>query len=484
MDYKHGIEVEELQTPVTAPLTGTSGVQVVFGITPIHLAKNPDKAVNIPVKINTFEEAAEILGYSDDWDTYPACASMYMAFKVYNISPVIFVNVLDPQKHVQENESKEVVVNNLQAVYEEKNVLLNSVVIKKEEEILKENEDYVISNEKGYPVVHFLSEGKAAAVEKVNISSKSTTPETVTETDIIGGYNAETGKETGLECLRQVYVLYQLVPGIILAPGWSHKAEVAAVMQAKTIQVNEVFHTFAAIDVDTEIAKVYTNVQKVKDENGINSENAVALWPLLSVNGKKAYYSAVWSAMAAYTDAQYGDKPYKSPSNELLNVSGALLADGTEVYMDTSQAATLNGAGIVTAINDGGWRSWGNNTAAYPKNTDSKDRWITSRRMMNWYEAHFITQYKNRVDSPYNARLVESLIDSENLYLNGLTSAGYIAGGTISYNEEENTKEDILNGHVTFRTRIAFWIPTEYILNKIVFDPDILAQALSGAGGE
>ena len=148
--------------------------------------------------------------------------------------------------------------------------------------------------------------------------------------------------------------------------------------------------------------------------------------------------------------------------------------------MDTSQASVLNGAGIVTVINDDGWKSWGNNTACYPENTATKDRWICCRRMMNWYEVHFLQQYKDKVDDPYNARLSENLVDSENLYLNGLTSGGYIAGGVISYDEEENTDEAILNGNVVFETKIAFWTPAEYIKNKIMFDPAILVQAVTG----
>ena len=102
MDYKHGIEVVEIENPSSAPLEGTAGLQVVFGVAPINLAKNPEAAVNKPVKVTSFKEAKELLGYSDDWDKYPMCASMYASFEAYNISPVIYVNVLDPKKHKKE----------------------------------------------------------------------------------------------------------------------------------------------------------------------------------------------------------------------------------------------------------------------------------------------------------------------------------------------------------------------------------------------
>lgn len=478
--YKHGIEVEELQTPLSAPVEGTAGLQVVFGIAPIHLAEDPAATVNTPIKVNSFEEASRLLGYSSDWETYPMCANMYASFQAYNIAPVIYVNVLDPAKHKKDNVETDVPVTDKQAVYQVKDVLLDTIQVKNEETVLANGTDYLVSREGDYPVITLLSSGTAAEAATLKVQSSSIDPSAVTEADIIGGYNAETGDETGLECLRQVYVLHQMVPGLILAPGWSHKPTVAAVMQAKTRNLNQVFNTFAVIDLDTTRAKVYTKAKEVKDQDGINSERAAALWPMVVLNGQKVYYSAVWAAMTAYVDAQNGDRPYKSPSNELLNISAAVLADGKEVRLDSSQASYLNGDGIVTAVNDDGWKSWGNNTACYPENTDPKDRWICCRRMMNWYEVHFLLQYKEKVDDPYNTRLIENLVDTENLYLNGLTSSGYIAGGQITYDETENTRDEILNGHMIFRTNIAFWTPAEYIKNKIVFDPDILTQAVLG----
>ncbi|MFQ8729864.1 MAG: hypothetical protein ACLSAC_04780 [Enterocloster bolteae] len=169
----------------------------------------------------------------------------------------------------------------------------------------------------------------------------------------------------------------------------------------------------------------------------------------------------------------------KSPSNELLSVSSTVLEDGTEIVIDTSMAELINSFGIVTAINDNGWKSWGNNTAAYPGTTDPRDRWINCRRMMSWYRNHFILTYKNKVDDNTNYRLIESIIDSENQYLNGL-APDKLAGGSISFNEEENPIQSILDGNIVFHTKIAFWTPAEFINNQIEFDPTIIQNALGG----
>lgn len=148
--------------------------------------------------------------------------------------------------------------------------------------------------------------------------------------------------------------------------------------------------------------------------------------------------------------------------------------------MDREQANTLNGAGVVTMINEGGWRAWGNNTSAYPDITDTKDRWIACRRMFTWMGNSLISLYHEKVDSPANYRLIEAICDSENIRLNSYVAAGKLAGARIEYNETENTVENILNGQVIFRIYMAAFTPAEDIVFILKFDPELLTAALSG----
>ena len=133
--------------------------------------------------------------------------------------------------------------------------------------------------------------------------------------------------------------------------------------------------------------------------------------------------------------------PYQSPSNKSMQIEGLCLEDGSEVVMEPEQANYLNGQGIVTALNFiGGWKAWGNNTACYPADTDAKDRFIPLRRMFNWHAATFIQTYWQKVDNPTNRRLIDSVIDSENIRLNGLAAREVILGGRIAFLESENPK--------------------------------------------
>ena len=89
MPYQHGVRVLEQPTGVVAPILGTAGLQVVFGTAPINLAKNPTAVTNKPVIAYSWAEAVEQLGYSDDWESYTLCQSMYASFKLFGVAPVI-----------------------------------------------------------------------------------------------------------------------------------------------------------------------------------------------------------------------------------------------------------------------------------------------------------------------------------------------------------------------------------------------------------
>lgn len=478
--YYHGVRVLEEGTDITPPINGTAGMQVVIGTAPVNLTDNPEVAVNTPIICYSFQEAKSKLGYSENFEKYTLCQSIYASFLAYAVAPVVFINVLDPAKHKKDNESKAYGVVNGQTVIEEVGILKNSVKVLAGEDELVAGVDYLLSfNAKGHLVITMLSD-QALEAKQVNVTSVSIDPEAVTKDDIIGGYDVKTGKESGLEVIRQVYPRTGIVPAFLLAPGWSHDPEVGAVMISKCECINGVFTTECLLDLDTSKTKLYTDVPGVKEESGYQDRHAIVLWPMVQVGGKNLYYSAVFGAMAQYTDASNDNVPSLYLSNKMLYVDNAVLSDGTEVFMDREQANTLNGAGIVTLVSERGWRAWGNNTSVYPEVTDTKDRWIACRRMFTWMSNSLIIIYHDRVDDPGNFRLIESICDSENIRLNSYVSDGKLAGGRIVYNEEENSVENILTGQVIFHIYMAAFTPAEDIVFVLKFDPDLLAQSLSG----
>jgi hypothetical protein len=190
--------------------------------------------------------------------------------------------------------------------------------------------------------------------------------------------------------------------------------------------------------------------------------------------------STLAGALTAYTDAVNNDIPNVSPSNKTLSISAACLPDGTEVILDQDQANTINSFGVATFLNVNGFRLWGNNTAAYPGNSDPKDRWFSVRRFLTWAGNTFILTYFQKVDSPANRRLIESIVDSENIRGHSFVARGVCARYEITFLEDENPTTDLMNGKITFHQYITPFPPAEYIQDIIEFDPYALTSALFG----
>lgn len=484
MAKEHGIKIKEKSTSVKAPIAAQSGIQVIFGTAPVNMSKDISKAVNKPVLANSYADAVEQLGYSEDYKKYTLCQSMDACFKIFNVAPVVFINVLDPKKHKKELEKITTQIMEKQAVVEKEGILKDDLKVTGPSGTpeLAVGTDYTIGfNEKGYLVLDVIEGGKAASLNSLEISGNILDPDAVTGKDIIGGYDVDTAKEYGIECVRQVYPRLQLLPGLLMAPGWSQDPEVAAALQAKCEEINGEFKAMCLIDVDTDQAKKYTDTKIAKDASAIISEFAIALWPCLKLGEKIYDYSAVYGALVQYEDSLHDNVPSRSPSNIPIKVGGACLKDGTEVDMDLNQANTVNGFGIVTAMNINGWKAWGNNTAAYPSSDETKDIWISVRRMFNWQGNNFILAYITSVDDKTNYRLIENIVNSENIRLSAYCPE-HMAGASIEFNAAENTIDTLLSGKIKFHQRIAPYLPAEVIENELEFDTEMLVASLSGGG--
>lgn len=483
-EYNHGVRVIEKPTSLNIPLKGTSGLQVIIGTAPVHTRSNYKELVNRPIMVNDYDEAVEKLGYSEDWEKYTLCQSMYANFKIYPISPVVFINVLDPDRDV---EVVEPVTwnceNEKEYIFDNSDIVENSISVKKDSEDLVQDTDYVLTvDDSGYITVSLLSSSEHYGVNTLTINAKKIVCNSSDMRGrVVGGYSVDEGKNTGISCVNDVFPMYQLVPGLILAPGWSQYPEVSTALQAAAVNINGEFYANAVIDIDCSkdgAVRCY-DFREQKESQYVVNENSIAVWPKVKSAGKIFYYSAIYAAAVAYMDANNEDMPNLSPSNKSAIISATVLENGDEIQIDKRNANNyVNAYGGVTAINYGGWKIWGNNTAAFPENRDPKDRWICARRFFNYYRNRLIQTVAKRGDELGNFRLIEAICDDENVWFNAVSSKLYIAGGTVSYLEEDNTIDNIMEGSIRFRVKLATYLPAEDIAFEIEFDPSILQKAL------
>lgn len=220
MAYKHGVYTSEVPTSIVPAVNSTAGLPVVFGTAPIHLASNRAE-VNKPILCYTYAEAVAAMGYSEDWEKYTLCETIYSQYSLYAVSPTVFVNVLDPKKHKAPVSDKEVQFNSEKTVIVNDPVLLETLKVKKASagQPLTEGVDYEAAfDSDGNLVITALSGGQLT--DSAFLDYEKIDPSAVDKDDIIGGIDISTGAYTGLENLSKVFPLYRLVPGMVLAPGW------------------------------------------------------------------------------------------------------------------------------------------------------------------------------------------------------------------------------------------------------------------------
>ena len=481
MPYKHGVYVSEVPTSVTPPVRVAAGLPVVVGTAPINLAATQDY-VNKPLLAYTYAEAVKALGYSADWESYTLCEFMKSHFALFSVAPVVFINVLDPAAHKADVAAADLAVSSGVVTIQQTGILLSTVVVKLTaagQPLIKDTDYTAAFDDDGYVVIASITGGAILETQTtLNITYSKLDPTLVESVDIIGGVDATTGAYIGLELVNKVFPLFRLVPGQILAPGWSHDSAVAAIMKAKASAINGLFKAMAITDADdTEAgADLYTEVPAWKNTNNYTDPLQVVCWPRVKLGDETYHLSTQVAGLICKTDGQNDDLPYVSPSNKNLQADGAVIASGAEVSLGPDQAAYLNGEGIVTALNwIGGWKLWGNRTGAYPGVTDVKDSFIPVRRMFNWIGNTIILTFWQKVDDPTNKRLIDTIVDSLNIWLNGLAARGALLGARVEFQQDENPSTDLINGIVRFHIYATPPTPAEDMEFVLEFDVNYLS---------
>lgn len=460
MAYIHGIHGREIPTSLVPMNQISAGLPVVFGVAPIHLVTSEVDNVNKPLLCYSYADAVKKLGYtSKNWSEFTIAEAMYSTFALFNVAPAVFVNVLDPSIHKRNIALTEKTIANGEVILDGY-IMINTLDVRVTEagdKLVKDVDFTAAYNDNEELVITVLEDSTPLKdATKVFIGYDELDPSLVTKDEIIGGVDAETGHYEGLELINEVFPRFGLIPGTIIAPGFSHESDVAAVMKSKVTNINGCFKAFAIVDLDTNTVKKYSDVKATKDLNNLNDTSLAVCWPMVKLSDKKYHLSTQMAGLMCAVDYKNDDKPYKSPSNESLQADGACLADGTEIFLGNEVASYLNGQGVITAINFiGGWKLWGNRTSAYPANTDVKDAFVPIRRMFNWILNTLITTFWSKIDDPGNKRLISVILNSANLWFNSLTSQGVILGGRVEFRDDENSTLDLMDGVFKFHVYVT-----------------------------
>ena len=482
---KLGVHVFEKATSVQTPKVATVGIPFVVGTAPVQSAAKPAKS-NVPVLVTSWDEAVEKLGFSYDWESYTLCEFMYSHLQLFGAQPVIFCNILDPEAMKKAVEAKDYDVTDHKATLPI-GAVAGSIKVKATvdvegtptEQELKADEDYSILYDRDDTdtyvcIVELLEDGSAYDAETVNIAYNEANPTTATVADVVDGVAQVDA------CLTAV----GLVPDLIAAPGWSHNTVVAAVMATKAAAINGLFKGKAVIDADSGEDGVteYSQLSGYKNKNNFVDVDQIICWPMVQLGDYRFHLSTQICGLMATVDAGNRGIPYESPSNKNLKMDACVLKDGTPVNLTWNQVDLIAGSwGVVTAVNflDSGWVAKGNYTACYPGNTDVKDQFIPVSRMFDFIGNTLIRTFWSKLDKPMTPALRDSILQTCNIWLGGLTGGGYLYGARAEMLAEENPLTSLLDGIITLHIYNAPPVPAQEIDFILEYDVSYMETALA-----
>jgi phage tail sheath protein FI len=478
MSLNHGINTYKSDTDFSAVVEAAVGIPFFIGAWPCHTGKG---YTGKPQIATSFTEAKELGGFSKEWrdangdPKWNLCQAMYSQFKLFGVGPAIFMNLFDPATHKTAVTEASFTVKDHVATLPLDAIDDTGLVVKdtaSPANTLVKGTDYDVIYGDNACFVELISTSSHYSDASLKIAYNTANPGAITASDVAAA----------VEKIEECKSLFNIVPDLICAPGWSATASVALVMAAKAASINGIYRAKAVVDLDTSTAGAddYSEVLTKKNANGYTDENMIVCWPLVKVDTDVFDLSVIVCGSMGRIDQSNGDCPYESPSNKYVPITGACVKAGTEITLTLPQADVVSYSdGVVTVINNGGWLLWGNYTGCWPSSTDVAKYFICTSRMQDWICNTFVNTFWNYIDRPLTRVMIDAIVNSFNSWLSGLTHESKLYGGEIQFVEENNPTVNLIAGKFRLDTKEASPVPAQEIDMYVEYDIDYLTAALS-----
>lgn len=506
--FLHGIEVIDLGSgpvPVTVVKSAVIGL---VGTAPLWALQSPaaTPAVNAPALVSSALDAANfgplIRGY-----TIPYALS---AIQGQGAGQVIVINVFDPAQHVSAVAATPYTFN-AQGAINLGHMGVSGVAVTSDPAgtTYAPGTDYTVDAVNGIvTLAPAASGGHIAPGATVLASFNYADPSKVSDSDVIGAVSG--GAYSGLQALQTTYGTMGFFAKILILPGFSHNADVAAAMVSMANRIR----AMALLDAppSTPVSSAIANRGAAGNAFNPSSKRAILCYPQesfydtglvptgVTLNASGAPLAAPFNgaAVGAYSQWVAGAMASRdlsngywwSPSNAEIE---GILGPDVQVYASAIDSASnvnnLNSSGIVTVFNafGTGFRVWGNRSSAYPSAT-SPDNFISVRRTMDVIEESVELAMLQFIDQPISNGLITAILASVNSFLRTLIQRGAVVGGAASYDPAHNPPAQIAAGQLVFDIDVMPPPPAERLTFQTFIDVALLRQlgqtsALSAAAG-
>lgn len=468
----HGIYVSRGEPSTSIPTAAESGIPFVIGAAPVHMASAPAK-IGVPVLCESWEDVEATLGYSDDWDSFNLSEFAYAYFKLYGCKPVVFCNLFDPASMKTAVTAADKDVANHQVVLPGEAIKDSGLTVKASGgtgTAYVAGTDYEAYYADGKLIIGVLEDGACYEATSLSVAYNKVAPTQLTAAKVAAG----------LENTELCMSATGHAPDLLCAPGYSGDSAVAAAMALKASGINGMFHAKALVDIaaDSTGATTLDNAITYKQTN-LADKNEIVCWPMVMKDGRKYHMSTHLAGVMAQTDSGNDGCPYESPSSKAMACDAMVLKDGTEVLLSQPQANKLNAQGIVTGLAIlGNLVVWGNYTACYPTSKAAEEYFIPCARVFDWVGNTLVRTFWSYLDAPVTRRLIDTVVDAANIWLNGLVGAGYLYGARVEAPADENTVENLLAGVIKVHIYIASPSPAQEIDVTLEYDSSYVTAAM------
>ena len=470
MAFTHGTYASEKESAIKGLVTVQNPV-VIVGTAPINMGDI--KSVNKVELIQNAKDAVAKFGTSNYIEGFNITEAIYVALNVFGVTPIVCINVLDPAKHKTEETFDSVAVIDKKVTFDHVGILLDTLQVKNGDTSTPV-EDFV---------AHFEENGKLTIELKEEITTiegqySYLDPSKVKDTDIIGSVDPSTMKSTGLECLKDLFTKYSMIPSYVITPGYNSN-ELRAVLDTKASLVGNKWKAMTIVDLP-ETTK-YGEAITYKKENNWIDEDQIVCFGKVRFGGRYYNQSTFVAFLSATVDKANDGIPYESPSNKNIKAEGISWKNGgnyEELSLSEEEANLLNENGICTIITrSNGTVFWGNRTSVFQPggNTDPKDMWIPAKRMFKYLANVIMLNNEQEVDKPMTVSKIEAIKMNINRFLSSLVAQEKLLGASVDFVEENNSTQNLVNGILTWNINLGIVLPGETLKFVLEYDDEYLA---------
>lgn len=447
MQFRHGLRTNEIDSGEKSYFSAKAPI-VVLGAAPINMGDL--NCINQPVLIQNISEATKYFGGVNKIEGFNISEVLYSAFQLFGVAPVICINVLDPKKHSAVETIRSIPVKNGVAKIEKVGIIPTEIQLKKggTEKAIESTTYETSFDSKGNLEIYF----EDSEITSIDGTVKYLKPSLVTPEDIIGRVDIKTLKKEGLELIDDIFTKYSVIPGIGIAPGYTHNNELRTIMNTKFQSINGgKWKSIIVADIPENIE--YGDAIKWKKDNNAIDPEQLLCYGIGVLGSNYLHFSTIVACELLRGDAENGGVPCDSPSNKSAKVSKIVYKDKEGNYQDLNlderQAELLNENGIITAIQtSNGFMIWGNRTSAFQPGgtTEKKDIWIHAKRIIQYICNTIAMNNQNEVDKRMSKTRVIAIRDNINRWLADLKSQEKISGARVEFREIDNPGEKVANG--------------------------------------